>query len=311
MAELDIDRGGDKKAEDWVETAAVSRRFYPEPERVFAVSPQDPNVRIVIAIPMERTIMQEAFFSFARIFQQGWPMARLPYTRNDIAREKFGQFVRDETMPDGITPKYTHILMLDSDHAHPEDIVQRLARWVFLYPSTVKVVGGLNFRRGEPYDPCAFVDPGDGSFHRLAHWGRGILEVDALGTGSMLIAREVFEMIPEPWFNYEYPNGDFTPGTDMTFSRKCREHGIALWVDGTTTSPHLGVNEIGQEQYREHVAKMQGRTVAVTPEDATLIEWAKAEIEKRGLERARKFTAAEQPESLGAQVAAQIEAAKA
>ena len=276
MAELGTEQGGDKRPEDWVETAAVSRRFYPEPERVFAVSPQDPNVRIAIAIPMERTIMQDAFFSFARIFQQGWPMARLPYTRNDIAREKFGQFVRDEKMPDGVTPKYTHILMLDSDHAHPEDIVQRLARWVFLYPSTVKVVGGLNFRRGEPYDPCAFVDPGDGTFHRLAHWGRGILEVDALGTGSMLIAREVFETLEEPWFNYEYPKGDFTPGTDMSFSRKCKEAGIALWVDGTTTSPHLGINEIGPAEYHEYVTRARGQTVLVSPEDAALLAEVKA-----------------------------------
>ncbi len=34
--------------------------------------------------------------------------------------------------------------------------------------------------------------------------------------------------------------------------------------------PHLGIIEIGQEQYREHVAKMQGRTQLVTPEDAAI-----------------------------------------
>ena len=269
MADLELIEG--EKQGEWVETAAVSRKFIPEPERVHVITAQDPVVRIVLAIPMERTMMQEAFFGFARIFQQGYAMARLPYTRNDIAREKFAQFLVNERMPDGVTPKYTHLLMLDSDHAHPEDIVQRLARWVFLYPNTVQVVGGLNFRRGEPYDPCAFIDPGDGQFHRIAHWGKGLLSVEALGTGSMLIAREVFERIPPPWFNYSYPGGDMTPGTDMTFSAKCREAGITLWVDGTTTSPHLGINEIGPDQYREYVTKAQGRTVLLSPEDAALL----------------------------------------
>lgn len=276
MAEL-ATMGEMEDPKEWALTAEAPRRFIPEPERIHVIGAQDPVVRIVIGIPMERTIMQEAFFSFARIFQQGWPMARLPYTRNDIAREKFAQFLVNEKMPDGVTPKYTHLLMLDSDHAHPEDIVMRLARWVFLYPNTVQVVGGLNFRRGEPYDPCAFIDPGDGQFHRIAQWGKGLLNVEALGSGSMLIAREVFEKIPPPWFNYQYPNGDMTPGTDMTFSAKCREAGVTLWVDGTTTSPHLGINEIGAAEYREYVTKAQGRTVLVSPEDAALLAEVKAQ----------------------------------
>jgi len=265
------------EAEEWTQTQSVKRMFLPEPERAPSIGPGDPLVRVVVAVPMERTIQQEAFFGFVRLFRQGWSMAQLPYCRNDIAREWFGRFLRDQKNEDG-TPKYTHILMLDSDHVHPEDIVQRLARWVWLYPNTVKVVGGLNFRRGEPYDPCAFINPGDSKFHRLADWGRGLLEVEALGTGSMLIAREVFETLEEPWFNYEYPGGDFTPGTDMSFSAKCREAGIRLWVDGSTTSPHLGVKEIGQDEYREYVARQQGKTVLVTPEDADMAAQVRRQI---------------------------------
>ena len=94
----------------------------------------------------------------------------------------------------------------------------------------------------------------------------------------MLIAREVFETLEEPWFNYEYPGGDFTPGTDMSFSAKCREAGIRLWVDGSTTSPHLGVKEIGQDEYREYVARQQGKTVLVTPEDADMAAQVRRQI---------------------------------
>jgi hypothetical protein len=199
---------------------------------------------------MERTIMQEAFFGFAAILQQGWSLVRLPYTRNDVARHQLCQFL--------LQSDYTHLLMLDSDHWHPVDVVQRLARWFQAYPE-LRVVGGLNFRRGEPYDPCAFVDPGDGEFHRLAEWAPGLLRVDALGTGSMMIDRRVFDVLPEEggWWDYDYPNHSAWPGTDMAFCRRCREAGITLWCDTTCVSPHLGVQMIDESTYRRFLAEQQ------------------------------------------------------
>jgi hypothetical protein len=248
----------------------------PEPTWVEPLTRDWRTMRVAIGIPMERTMPQEAVFGFIRIFQHGWAYAQLPYTRNDIARHTFGRFLLDQTLPDG-TPAYTHLLMLDSDHVHPHDIVQRLARWFQAYPQEVKVAGGLNFRRGAPYDPCAFVDPGDNSFHRISEWVPGLMEVSALGSGSMMIAREVFETLPEPWFDYQYPDHTGWPGTDMTFSARCREHGIKLWVDTTTVSPHIGAEYITEATYRDYIARAQGRTVLVTPDDAALLERVKAE----------------------------------
>ncbi len=233
--------------EEWALRETMQRDALPEPREVVPLRAHDRELRVVIGIPMERVMLQEAFFGFAAILQQGWSLAQLPYTRNDVARHKFGQFLLDSD--------YTHLLMLDSDHVHPPDIVQRLARWFLAYPDQVQVVGGLNFRRGEPYDPCAFVDPGDGQFHRLAEWAPGAVRVDALGTGSMMVARQVFERLPEEagWFDYAYPNHHGWPGTDMTFSARCREAGIALWVDTTTTSPHIGTQLIDEHTYRAYI----------------------------------------------------------
>ena len=229
----------------WKESS-VQRRLLPEPTGHKVVTPDDPEIRVLIGIPMERTIGQLSYFGFVRILTQGWPLAQLEYTRNDIARCKFGEFLMNS--------KYTHLLMLDSDHIHPEHIVPRLARWFRAYPEEVRVVGGLNFRRGAPYDPCAFVDPGDGAFRRMAQWSPGAIEVDALGSGSIMIHRSVFEQLPHvsknPWFGYDYTNVEDWPGTDMWFSRRCREAGIALWCDTTTTSPHVGDRLIDEATYR-------------------------------------------------------------
>ena len=232
---------------EWSIRETMQRECLPEPP-VAMLRANDPDMRIVVGIPMERTIMQEAFFGFAAILQQGWSLAQLPYTRNDVARHKLCQFL--------LQSDYTHLLMLDSDHVHPVDVVPRLARWFQTYPQ-VRVVGGLNFRRGEPYDPCAFVDPGDGEFHRLAEWGNGAVRVDALGTGSMMIDKRVFELLPEEkgWFDYAYPNHTGWPGTDMAFSARCREAGVGLWCDTTCTSPHIGTMMIDADTYKRFLAE--------------------------------------------------------
>ena len=229
-------------ARDAWKESAVQRRMLLEPTGHKIVTPEDTEIRVLVGIPMERTIGQLSFFGFVKIFTQGWPLAQLEYTRNDIARCKFGDFL--------LASSYTHLLMLDSDHVHPADVVQRLARWFRAYPDQVRVLGGLNFRRGAPFDPCAFVDPGDGGFRRMAQWSGGAIEVDALGSGSIMIARSVFEELPRPWFGYDYSDLEGWPGTDMWFSRLCKAHNIALWGDTTTTSPHVGDRLIDETTYR-------------------------------------------------------------
>lgn len=184
------------------------------------------------------------------IAAQGVPFIKQDYQRTDLARNRLAMEL--------LKSNYTHILMLDADHTHPTDIVQRLARWVLLDPDKL-VVGGLNFRRSQPYEPCAFFREPDGSVSAPATWSPGLMKIDTLGTGSILIAREVFERIQPPWFFhiYEQQNAweDFWPGEDIGFSEKCREAGIAMWMDTTTTSPHLTDTVVTEATFRAYLAE--------------------------------------------------------
>jgi hypothetical protein len=235
----------DEGLKAWVST--VERKFLQEPTGYAPVQARDPDMRILLGIPMERTISQHAFFAFYEIAMHGWALARLEYTRNDIARQMLAQFC--------IESNCTHVVMLDSDHTHPPDVVERLARWFRAYPDIVEVVGGLNFRRGAPYDPCAFVDPGDDTFRRIATWYPGAMNVEALGTGSIMIARTVFDRLPQPWFGYDYTAWQGWPGTDMWFSALCRKAGITLWCDTTTTSPHITDRFVAEADYRQWITE--------------------------------------------------------
>ena len=192
--------------------------------------------RILVAFLLERTISYAdlVFPSIVQIAAQGPVILNMPYMRTDLARNRASMEL--------LKTDFTHLLMLDIDHVHPTDIIQRLARWVLKDPKKYQVVGGLNFRRSEPYDPCAYKVGPDNSMHTIT-WEKDdeIMEVDTLGTGSILIAREVFETIPPPWFWNDYSQSwrDAWPGEDIGFNKKCVENGIKMWVDLTVTSPHI------------------------------------------------------------------------
>lgn len=214
--------------------------------------------KVLLGVPMERVISQHAFFHFIAIANRGWQFALLPYCRNDIARNKFAA----AAMRAGAD----WLVMLDSDHKHPPDVVERLLRWTLERPD-IRVVGGLNFRRGKPYDPCAFVRGDGGEVYSIVDWEPGLIEVDALGTGSIAIHTSVFDEIEFPWFGYSY---EFTnhvddgwPGTDIFFCDRLAEAGIKMYVDTTTTSPHLIDNQVVTEQtYRSWLQANQDRVAA-------------------------------------------------
>jgi len=131
-------------------------------------------------------------------------------------------------------------------------------------------VGGLNFRRGAPFDPCAYFLNDEGHLMPMIEWNADLVAVEVLGSGSILIAREAFETFGRddfPWFGYDYARtrkgaqqapdwatlrrGASWPGTDLWFSALCRKHGIKQWVDTTTTSPHIMQTVVTEESWRQ------------------------------------------------------------
>jgi len=214
--------------------------------------PATKNITPALGIPVERTMSTRAFRHFWHIAQQGFPLLPRNYSRCDIHRNEYGRAMLNH-------PEFSHLVMLDSDHEHPPDVVQRLATAAAHHPDKL-VIGGLNFRRTAPYDPCIFKNDRDGIPRQPANWGAGLLQVDILGHGCIIIAREVFERVPPPWWRYDY-SGDFSDQSqeypfwsdDVAFSHLCTKHGIGLWCLTTLTSPHLAEIPVGPELFREHL----------------------------------------------------------
>ncbi len=155
--------------------------------------------------------------------------------------------------------EFTHLLMLDTDHAHPPDIVDRLTRWLHNEARPL-VVSGLNYQRKAPFRPAAFMFDGpEYGILPLTSWPAGLVQVDAVGAASLLIAREVFERLPAPWWEFVY-HGEHKKliGEDIWFCARCKEQGIGVFVDTTTTSPHLGEQWIADVQFRGWMLANQG-----------------------------------------------------
>ncbi len=216
--------------------------------------------RVLLCILRERSISyaDEVLPSIIGVVGQGVTPLNLDYTRTDLARNKAAQFF--------LQTDFTHLIMLDIDHVHPYDIVQRLSRW-FLYDklsggklvddNPLWVVGGLNFRRSYPHDPCAFLLDKYGRVCAPQDWGEGLMKVDLIGTGCIMFAREVFEEIQVPWFWNDYSKAweDTYPGEDLGFCRKCIEYKIPIYVDTTITSPHITTTTIDEKNYRDAIEK--------------------------------------------------------
>jgi hypothetical protein len=206
--------------------------------------------RILVGIPLTSSLPNAdwvlPFVSF--LGQRKASFVWVKHNRIDIVRNHMAIKLLEEY-------NKTHLLMLDPDHTHPEDIIERLARWVVLDRS-IQVVGGLNFCRNPPHWPAAYMktDEEDVLGH-IVNWTPGLLEVGALGGGSILINRKCFEAIPPPWFYNSYAGvwSNTFSGEDIGFSTLCRHAGIRQFIDTTTTSPHHTIAQITEETFREQL----------------------------------------------------------
>ena len=68
--------------------------------------------------------------------------------------------------------------------------------------------------------------------------GTGLIELGMAGTGGMLVSREVFESLADPWFEFGRFGSD-SRGEDMWFSLKARRAGFRIFCDRDTPMGHL------------------------------------------------------------------------
>jgi hypothetical protein len=124
----------------------------------------------------------------------------------------------------------THMLWLDDDMTFPPDTLVRLLR------AEKGIVGANYISRKPPHAPVAAKD----EKRIVSHGKTGIEKADHMGLGVCLMAMDVFEAVPSPYFYFGWsPKDEQFIGEDVWFFRAARKAGYELWVD------HDLSNEIG------------------------------------------------------------------
>lgn len=129
---------------------------------------------------------------------------------------------RNRAVQGALQIKASHVLFLDSDMVFPADTLIRLLA------HDLPIVGATYCsRRPRP----------DIGKRTLVHLGpqladalHGPVPVESLPMGCTLIRADVFEKVPQPWFRFDYHDGQII-GEDVGFCRAATTAGIPIHMD--------------------------------------------------------------------------------
>lgn len=164
---------------------------------------------------------------------------------------------------------FTHLFFLDDDTIPPHDAIPRLLA------HNLPIVSGVYYRRSPPIGlPVMLKDVFDekgkllGRQHCVQYQIPCLLEVDYVGSGCLLIKREVLEKCPPQtrscpnckvdfesehrWFDWAVDRIDLPPdrklSEDYTWNFHVRKHGYKIMVDTSIQCRHVGWAEARLEK---------------------------------------------------------------
>lgn len=215
-----------------------------------------PTPRVLVAMPAMGMMPSVAHFAIVAMIEYDWDHHRyivghqhshstiIHEARNNIVRNFLGKKRGDQ-------PAATHLLFLDSDMTPPPDGLQKLVE------VEGDIVCGLftnrtfDSRGGIKLTVC--VNDGAGAYKPLDLKARsfeelealGAVDVDACGMAFTLIRREVFEKVPEPWFDFFFDreNKKFLGGEDFNFCRNAQKAGFKIQCRPSCVVGHVGTFE--------------------------------------------------------------------
>lgn len=130
-----------------------------------------------------------------------------------------------------------YVLFIDADQSFPPDAMAKLIRW------QKPMVGTIIVQRKFPHFPCVGYGSLEEDYCKLMRWPAGaLLDVDYVGMGFTLIAREVFEKLPEgnPFQRIPSPRTGNLCSEDVSFCIRVKQAGFPILVDSSIRIGHIG-----------------------------------------------------------------------
>jgi hypothetical protein len=146
-------------------------------------------------------------------------------------------------------PAVTHCLFIDTD------IVPNADNFMDLMVSYDQdILGLLCTKKLPPYEPILVNKSAPQNEQLNGFWvnhPKGLVEVDAVGTGCLLVKRKVFENMERPYFKFvsSYEQ-DMYQSEDIYFLSKAKNKGYKAFVDTKNTCKHYGMKGYGVEDFK-------------------------------------------------------------
>lgn len=169
--------------------------------------------------------------------------------------------LRDMALESAMADGATHVLFLDGDMLHPDDLFLRFLQHVH----TDGIVSGFYTQRRMPYGPIAFRDSRlhESGLYRTYHVDhdyanvdeRGLREEELVGMGCCLIPLALVEKIgPRPWFEYRNNEQGWPEiSEDVPFCEKIRAAGGRIYLDPSIKCGHLYQAFADENHFRRYV----------------------------------------------------------
>lgn len=133
-----------------------------------------------------------------------------------------------------------YILWLDSDMTFPSTTALRLLS------HELDIVGCNYKKRSTPQNPVAYKKLYDWDSWLPMDIDEGLVEVEGVGMGCLLMKTDIFNKLNKPYFEFMYNEKDDNwMGEDFQLLRKLRDVGYKVMIDTTLTHEigHLGMYE--------------------------------------------------------------------
>lgn len=142
------------------------------------------------------------------------------------------------------------LMFVDSDIIFPADAIKKLLL------ANKDIIGGLYYKKGDGNMPVAAIIDEDGEHHCIKEVPDKVFEVDAIGTGFLLIKKTVFDAftaekrkeLGDPFNFWTKPDGG-EDSEDWSFCRRAKKLGFKIWCDPTIEIGHIGMQFVSKENF--------------------------------------------------------------
>lgn len=140
-----------------------------------------------------------------------------------------GESNRNRLVRDFLETDNEYLLMIDDDNPPMKNPLDLLIhkKDIFALPTPVfkQDAGGMCWMVGKNFGTVE-----DPDYRAYKASGTGLVEVDFVGSGCLLVHRRVFEAIKAPFMRQWDENGVAQRGQDIMFSQRATQAGFKMWV---------------------------------------------------------------------------------